>query len=132
MQRQLGETQWHSLLVLSKTQKGSNFIRRNDMQYVFKILMFVCAIMTAGLMMRGFEYFWITAILTLICAGFAMQEEDEFVEQFDSLPDDWEDFKSQYEEPDGDDSQFVRTLPSSEYVDGEGIKLDREDEEIPF
>ena len=102
------------------------------MQYVFKILMFVCSIMTAGLMMRGFDSFWITAILTLICAGFAMQEEDEFVKQFDSLPDDWEDFKSQYEEPDGDDSQFVRTLPASEYVDGKGKKLYKEGEELPW
>ena len=103
------------------------------MQYVFKILMFVCAIMTAGLMMRGFEYFWITAILTLICAGFAMQEEDEFVEQFDSkpdlniFPDKWEEYKSQYEEPDVDDSQFVRTLPASEYTDGNGDGFTEED-----
>ena len=106
------------------------------MHYIFKLLTFVCAIMTAGLMMREFQYFWITAILTLICAGFAMQDEDEFEEQFKSLPDDWEDYKATYEPPDGDDSQYVRTMPASEYVDGKGREefnlIRKKDEDIPF
>ena len=37
MQRQLGETQWHSLLVLSKTQKGSNFYKEKH-QMIIEIL----------------------------------------------------------------------------------------------
>jgi fatty acid desaturase len=56
-----------------------------------------CIGFTAGMLLKGLPYWWIGALIAFLLIGFNYEEEDEEDKYW---PDDWEDYKSQYEPPD--------------------------------
>ena len=64
------------------------------------LAVFICMIVSASMLFHSLPYWWIGGVIAFLLIGFYLNDGDEYEQQLNELPEDWEDYKATYEPPD--------------------------------
>lgn len=80
------------------------------------LAVFICMIVSASMLFHSLPYWWIGGVIAFLLIGFYLNDGDEYEQQLNELPEDWEDYKATYEPPEEynlpDDEHWTTTALS--------------------